>query len=105
RHAFLIAFANSSEFGNGASICPHAKISDGLLDVVIIRPFPFYAGFPLLYRLFRGSLPLSKYVETIRCQEIEISQPNLKAHIDGEPIFYPKGMRLRILPASLKICV
>lgn len=104
RHAFLIAFANSSEFGNGASICPQAKINDGLLDLVVIHKFPFYASLSLLFRLFRRSLHLSKYVETIRCKEVEIAGPNLKAHIDGEPLFYPDGMHIRVFPSSLKVC-
>ena len=42
RDAFLIAFANSSQYGNNAYISPRAKISDGLLDVVIIKKFSKY---------------------------------------------------------------
>jgi diacylglycerol kinase family enzyme len=105
RNAFLISFANSSQFGNGASISPQAKINDGLLDVVIIRKFPFYATFEMVYRLFNRSLHHSKYVEIIRCKEIDLAQPNVKAHIDGEPVFFQDGMRLRIIPSSLKIIV
>ncbi len=105
RSAFLISFANSSQFGNGASISPKAEISDGFLDVVIIKKFPFYAAFEMVYRLFHRTLHHSKYVEIIRCKQIDIDQPNLKAHIDGEPILFQEGMHVQIIPSSLKVIV
>ncbi|PJF38513.1 MAG: hypothetical protein CUN55_17070, partial [Phototrophicales bacterium] len=38
--AFLIAVANSTQYGNNAYIAPQADIQDGQLDVCIIKPFP-----------------------------------------------------------------
>lgn len=105
RTAFLISFANSSEFGNGATISPEAQISDGLLDVVIMKKFPFYAVFEMVYRLFHRSLHHSKYVEIIRCKEIDIAASELKAHIDGEPVIFHDGMHVQVIPSSLKIIV
>jgi diacylglycerol kinase (ATP) len=105
RSAFLISFANSSEFGNGASISPNAQISDGFLDVVIVKKFPFYAAFEMVYRLFRRTLDQSKYVEIIRCKEIDIAKAHLKAHIDGEPMLFPDGIHVRVLPSTLKVIV
>ena len=37
--AFLISFANASQYGNNAYIAPSASVRDGLLDVTIIEPF------------------------------------------------------------------
>ena len=37
--AFLISAANASQYGNNAYIAPHASMSDGLLDVIIMQPF------------------------------------------------------------------
>jgi len=105
REAFLICFANSSQFGNGAFIAPTAKIDDGYVDVVILKKFPFSAATRLATQLFNRTLHLSKYVEIIKCKEILINQPHLKAHIDGEPVFFPNGLRLQVVPSSLKILV
>ena len=105
KEAFLICFANSSQFGNGAVIAPLAKIDDGFLDVVIVKPFPLYAAIPIFYRLFHNSLHQSRFVEIIRCKEIQIAQPNLKTHVDGEPVFFKDAISIRIHPNSLRMVV
>ncbi len=105
REAFLVSFANSSQFGNGVYIAPLAKIDDGNLDVIILKKFPPYGTIKIASQLFHHSLNRSKYVETIKCKEITISQPNLKAQIDGEPIIFPSGIHLQIVPASLCVLV
>jgi diacylglycerol kinase (ATP) len=38
--ALLIAIANSRQYGNGAIIAPHARLDDGLLDVVVVEQRP-----------------------------------------------------------------
>ena len=38
--AFLISFANSSQYGNNVQIAPNAMIDDGFIDVCIIKDFP-----------------------------------------------------------------
>lgn len=103
KKAFLISFANSSQFGNGVLIAPKAKINDGNLDLIIVEDFPRYAAPKIAFQLFNGSFHHSKYAEIIRCKEIVIDQPDLKAQVDGEPQFFPKGMRIKIMPLSLNV--
>ena len=105
QRAFLISFANSSQFGNGAFIAPDAKIDDGFLEAVIIKKFPFYATPQIAHRLFHHSINDSEYVEVIKCKEVQLHQTQIKAHIDGEPIFFEEGLCIKILPASLKVLV
>ena len=42
RRAHLISSANSSQYGSNAIIAPKALIDDGMLDAVIVNPFPKY---------------------------------------------------------------
>lgn len=105
REAFLITFANSSEFGNGAVIAPKAQIDDGMLDVVVLKHFPFVESPRIAWRLFHHSMNDSQYVENFRCKKIQIDHPNLKAHIDGEPVLFQEGIHLEVVPASLKVLV
>ena len=102
-NAFFITFANSSQFGNGAIISPQARIDDGYLDAVIVKPFPFFHLPKILSQLFRGTLHRSSYVEIIRCKEIAIVNTNLKVHIDGEPLLLSESVRCSIRPSSLTI--
>jgi YegS/Rv2252/BmrU family lipid kinase len=105
REAFLVAFANSSQFGNGATIAPGAIIDDGFLDLVIVHKFPFPTAARLAYQLFHGTLFNSQYVETIRCKKVDIYQHYIKAHLDGEPGFFLDTVHVEIVPASLNILV
>lgn len=105
KRAFLISFANTSQFGNGAYIAPHALVDDGFLEVVVVKKFPFYASFHMTHQLFHNSLMDSEYVETFHCRKVRLPKKNLKAHIDGEPILFEEGIDLMINPASLKVIV
>lgn len=103
--AFLICFANSKQYGNNAFIAPHAKIDDGLLDVVILKAFPKHAAPKLIADLFNGRIEDSRYTTVIRCQEVIVKKPLHYLHLDGEPKQFDEDVYIRILPSSLKICI
>lgn len=107
KKAFLISVANSSQYGNNAYISPEASVKDGLLDVCIVKPFPFFAGIAMLWRLFRKTLHHSPYVEIIRGKNIKIRKTNtnepLCLHYDGEPGGLVNEIKISVQPRSLKI--
>lgn len=105
RKAFLISFANSSQYGNNFMIAPQAKVQDGKLNLVIIKAPPLYAVPHLLYRLTHGTLHGSPYVESYPCEKVKIKQKSIQAHIDGDPIEFHEEATIQIRPASLKIMV
>ena len=37
RKAFMVAIANASKYGTGATINPDGKIDDGLFEIVVVR--------------------------------------------------------------------
>ena len=107
RTAFVITVANSSQYGNNAYIAPEASTKDGLLDVCIIKPFSFWIGVTLLWRLFRRTLNHSPNVEIIRGKSIEIRKANasekLCLHYDGEPGGEVDAIKLTVQPRSLRL--
>lgn len=104
--AFLISFANSTQFGNNAHIAPLAIIDDGYIDICILQKIPLYAAPVIALRLFNKTIHKSKYYQTIRAKEIEILNPDrILAHIDGEPVEFSANMNLKIVPASLNVIV
>jgi YegS/Rv2252/BmrU family lipid kinase len=104
--AFLISFANGSQFGNDAVIAPKADTGDGLLEVCILQK-PGWAGLPgLLWCLFSNKAHCSGYLKTIRASEIKIeSLTEQKIHIDGEPAIVKGDIHVKVNPLSLHICV
>ncbi len=105
-NALLIAFANSSQFGNNGHIAPLAKINDGLIDICILKNFAKWKSIFMLLLMFSKKLNKSKYYTVYRAKEVEITFPlNLKMHIDGDPMEFKSITRLRINPESLNIIV
>lgn len=106
REAFMISIANSSQFGNNAHISPFASLKDGLLDVVITKPFPLYQ-FPVLgYRMFSKSTHRSKYVEIIKGKEIKIVREGSGSiHLDGEPCNMASELVIKVKPLTLSVLV
>ncbi len=103
--AFAITFANSTQYGNNAMISPLSKIDDGLVDLVVLKPFPFGAAPIIGVRLFKGTLNNSRYVETYQETNIKLSsKKDLIIHLDGEPLHLNTDeIQVSVLPKSLKV--
>jgi YegS/Rv2252/BmrU family lipid kinase len=104
REAFMLSFANSSQFGNNAHISPHASVQDGLIDVCITKPFPLWL-FPVLgVRMATATTDKTKYVEIIRGKHINVKRDNPgPIHLDGEPRILGTDININIVPNSLKV--
>ncbi len=104
--AFLISFANSSQFGNEAHIAPLAQINDGLIDICILKKFPWWKSISIAILLYSKGLAKSKYYRVIKTPNLKIhNNKRLKAHIDGNPVIFNSDIFLKIIPLSLKIIV
>jgi YegS/Rv2252/BmrU family lipid kinase len=105
-NAFLISFANSSQFGNEAYIAPLAEINDGLIDICILKKFPWWKSLYIALLLYSKGLTKSKYYKVIKAQKLEIINSGmLKAHIDGDPVTFKSNIQLEVMPLSLKIII
>ena len=104
--AFFISFANSSQFGYNTRIAPQASITDGLIDVCIVRKPPMKA-FPGIARLmYQQKIDRSKYVEIYRASNIIVKRKKGKTvNIDGEAVKLGKKLHVTIKPSSLNVIV
>jgi diacylglycerol kinase (ATP) len=106
REAFMLSFANSSQYGNNAHVSPKASVQDGLLDVCVIKPFPLYRFPEMGFRMFTKTADTSRFVEIIRGKNIKITRKAAgPAHIDGEPQTLEAYTEVKIVPLSLKVIV
>jgi diacylglycerol kinase (ATP) len=105
KKAYLISFANGSQWGNNAWIAPTADISDGIMDIAILRDFKLIRGLRIAYHLFRKTLHQSTYLEIIKAKEVTVKQPGIIAHIDGEPIETGNELKIKVNPLSLRVIV
>jgi diacylglycerol kinase (ATP) len=104
RIAFMLSFANSSQYGNNAHVSPNASVQDGLLDVCIIKPFPLYRFIEMGLRMFTKTAEGTKYVEIIRGRNIIVRRVKSgPVHLDGEPQILGAEAEIKVIPHSLKI--
>ncbi len=104
RQAFGITFANASQYGNDFFIAPAARMSDGLLHLVILKPFPLIAAPFLAYKIFRKKAESSRYIETFTAKDISVTRNGeAPVHFDGEPGSMGTHVHIHLVPASLKI--
>ena len=102
--ALQIAVCNTSQYGNNAYIAPRASLTDGLLDVTVIRNgstiYQAMAGIGLL----SGQIDKNRIIDTFKAREVKIIR--LKegpAQLDGEPLSLGRKISIHCQPACLKI--
>jgi diacylglycerol kinase family enzyme len=101
---FVLTMANTRQFGNNAFIAPEAKPNDGIIDIVMVRPFPKILAPFFVYRLFRGTLNKSKYVRYIKTEKpFTIQTDEIRFHIDGEPVKISGEIHVRIKRDALTV--
>tara|TARA_B110000263_G_scaffold237193_1_gene237255 strand:- start:67 stop:930 length:864 start_codon:yes stop_codon:yes gene_type:complete len=101
--AYMISCFNASQYGNNAIISPMSDIKDGLIDFVIVNSFPRWKIPVFLLKVATGKAHLSKYVEIIKCKQMQISAKNTLLHLDGEPYKTNNPVEINLFPKSLKI--
>ncbi len=101
---FVVTIANTRQFGNNAFIAPEAKPNDGIIDLVLIRPFPKIFAPLIIYRLFRGTLKKSKYVRYIKTDKpFTLQTEETRFHIDGEPVQIKGVVTIRLIREALTV--
>jgi YegS/Rv2252/BmrU family lipid kinase len=104
RDAFILSIANSTQYGNNVHISPKSLLSDGLLEVCIVKPVSLYKLPLLVYEMLNAKTHRSNLVEIISGKKIKITRVKENSiHIDGEPFFMGKNIEIEIIPSALKV--
>jgi diacylglycerol kinase (ATP) len=104
--AFLITFANGSQYGNNAYIAPHADISDGKLDMCILSPFKLYKAPGIGIRLFTKNIDKSSLMHSERASSIILERASEGVvHFDGEPSRMGKKLEISLINKGLNILI
>jgi len=101
---FVVTIANTRQFGNYAFIAPDARPNDGMIDLVLIKPFPKIFGPVFVIRLFTKRINNSKYVRHLKTdRDIVIETDETRLHVDGEPVSISGKITVRIKREVLKV--
>lgn len=102
---FILSVANSSQFGNNASIAPKASLRDGLVDICILKRPKYYQIPRFLYCFMHAKLGRLSYFREIQCREAVIEGDITSAHLDGDPCQLTSPVRVKVHAGVLKIVV
>jgi diacylglycerol kinase (ATP) len=92
--AFFISIANSNQFGNNFTIAPQASLSDGLLDIVIVKKMSkLMLPFSMISQVtgINAAQPAQEYADKRNITYFQTDSITIKnldfapLHIDGEP--------------------
>lgn len=108
--AFFISVANSNQFGNNFTIAPQAVLSDGMLDVVVVKKI----AKPLLLltvlkqvmagKIKRVENSLRSPVIYFQTEQLTIENSGeAPLHIDGEPRETLKHLSIKVLPHHFRL--
>jgi YegS/Rv2252/BmrU family lipid kinase len=105
KKAFIIAVANSSQYGNNIKIAPPASVCDGLLDISIMKKIPLH-NLIFIHSFLTGSLKNSTSCEMLKTKEVHLKTSiPVPFHIDGEPSGFNDTFLVQLKPASLAVLV
>lgn len=106
KEAFLIAVCNISQYGNNVYVAPEASVTDGMLDVTVVR-----AGNPVETTMaglgmLAGTFGPNRTIESFRVRHAVITrlEPG-PVQLDGEPLQMGKRLEVECKAGALKVLV
>ena len=101
--AYTVVVANSGYYGAGMHVAPGASVTDGLLDVVVVRAASRLRLVRSMPRLYAGTHVDLDEVTVLRGTEVRVSASRpLTAYGDGERLA-PLPLVARVRPAALAV--
>lgn len=103
--ALGVLVANGRYAAGGFQVAPHAKIDDGLLEVIVVKPEGFVDRAVVAALLIAGDYTSSDSVLSLRARRVEITPPpGLSFNLDGE-CEGGGACLIEVLPGALRVLV
>ncbi|WP_309650680.1 diacylglycerol kinase [Nocardioides sp.] len=100
--AMLVTIGNGPSYGGGLRITEGAKMDDGLLDVVIIKPITKPDLIRTYPKLFSGTHTSHPQYEHHLARTVTVAAPGIVGYADGER-FGPLPITIESVPGALTV--
>jgi diacylglycerol kinase (ATP) len=84
------------------NITPDAKLDDGLLDVLIVKPLSRLAFLRIFPRVFKGTHVTDQRVTIERAKQVRLEADGVVAYGDGERIG-PLPIDVEVVPGAVRV--
>ncbi|WP_291858263.1 diacylglycerol kinase family protein [Marinilabilia sp.] len=102
--AVMIVMTNTHFFGTGAVVNPTGKLDDAKFEIVVIKPYPWYYIFHMVFAFFTGNIHRLRHIRTLSCQRATLKmKPAPDLQVDGEPVGKLKQLEVEVIPAAIHI--
>jgi diacylglycerol kinase (ATP) len=105
----VFIIANSRSVGGFKDAIPMASVTDGKLDIMILKKVELYQVSNLLFKFLQGEHPQHPSIEYLQADEIKIRELGEKTDIsidyDGELLEGGLPIDIKVIPKALKIIV
>ncbi|PLX05268.1 MAG: diacylglycerol kinase [Marinilabiliales bacterium] len=102
--AEMLVITNAHSFGTGVKINPAGELSDGLFEIVVIKPYPWWFVLTFIIAGFSGHLDKMQSVNIFKTRNAEIKlEESQEFQIDGEIIGKTDSVKIELLRNSLKV--
>ncbi|MDG4826379.1 diacylglycerol kinase family protein [Asanoa sp. WMMD1127] len=102
RDAVLVAVANGGSYGGGMRICPDADVTDGRLDVAVVRPISRRTLVKVKPQIYAGTHVHHPAVDTFSARKVELAAEGIVGYADGERIA-PLPVTVECVPGALRL--
>lgn len=104
--AFLLTFANASQWGNNAYIAPKASVQDGCMDISILSKLPIISIPSIAIQLFTKTVDKDFLMTTLRASSVTLyREATGPFHFDGEPYEEGTQIKVKMVKEGLKVLV
>lgn len=105
--AFMLNVANANQFGYNFAIDPTGEITDGQLELVVIKPFPLPMGAEIAIRGFTNTIHNSNYTAVYAGKKFEFKHIDQGFYqVDGDfKALNTNTLTITIQPKSLRVIV
>ena len=104
--AFTVTCANASQYGNNAYIAPNADISDGNMNISILKPLGVMDVPKAAFQMFTKRINKNPKLNELICNKVSIERGNDGVmHLDGNAIYTNKIIDVQIVHKGLRVLI
>ena len=100
--AMLCVVSNTGVFGGGMLVVPDASVSDGQLDVLLVKRMSRLKFVTIFPKVYKGTHVTDKDVEIFRARSVRIEANGMPIYSDGEYVGQAP-FEANVLPGALKV--
>ena len=100
--AMLCVVSNTGVYGGGMLVVPDADVTDGVLDVLLVKKMSRIKFVTIFPKVYKGTHVTDKDVEILRAKNISITASGMPIYSDGEYVGQAP-FQAEVVPGALKV--